>query len=80
MRDHKFVWGVRAVLVLGLVLSFVSPVHVASADISSVESFIRNVIQLIAVLAGLAATGLFVITGPSFNSTGGPFVRLKCYE
>ncbi len=42
-------------------------------DISQVENFIRNVIQVLAGLAGLIATGFFVIGGFGYiTSSGNP--------
>ncbi len=45
----------------------------SSGDIGSVESFIRSIIQVVAGLAGLIATGFFVIGGFSYiTSSGNP--------
>ncbi len=45
----------------------------ATGDVSSVESFIRSLIQVIAGLAGLIATGFFVVGGFAYiTSTGNP--------
>lgn len=42
-------------------------------DISNVENFIRNVIKVLAGLAGLVATGFFVVGGFSYiTSSGNP--------
>ncbi len=44
-----------------------------SGDVGQVESFIRNVIQVIAGLAGLIATGFFVVGGFGYiTSSGNP--------
>lgn len=45
----------------------------SSGDIGQVESFIRNVIQVVAGLAGLIATGFFVVGGFGYiTSSGNP--------
>ncbi len=45
----------------------------ATGDVSSVESFIRSLIQVLAGLAGLIATGFFVVGGFTYiTSTGNP--------
>lgn len=44
-----------------------------STDASSIENFIRSIIQLLAGLAGLVATGFFVVGGFSYiTSSGNP--------
>ncbi len=46
-----------------------------SGDVGQVENFIRNVIQAIAGLAGLIATGFFVVGGFGYiTSSGNPEV------
>jgi len=45
----------------------------AVGDISSVETFIRSIIQVLAGLAGLVATGFIVVGGFSYiTSSGNP--------
>lgn len=45
----------------------------ATGDVGQVESFIRSVIKVIAGLAGLIATGFFVVGGFSYiTSSGNP--------
>ncbi len=45
----------------------------ASGDVGQIESFIQNVIQAIAGLAGLVATGFFVVGGLRYiTSSGNP--------
>jgi hypothetical protein len=41
-------------------------VFAATADVSSVDSFIKSLIQVLAGLAGLVATGFFVMGGFSY--------------
>jgi TRAP-type C4-dicarboxylate transport system permease small subunit len=55
----------------GFVLSH--PALAATADVSSLNNFIRSIIQVIAGLAGLVATGFFVMGGFSYiTSSGNP--------
>ena len=50
-----------------------SPAFAAAVDVSQVDNFIRSVIQVIAGLAGLIATGFFVIGGFGYiTSSGNP--------
>lgn len=58
---------------IGLPFVLTQTAFAASGDIGSVESFIRSIIQVVAGLAGLIATGFFVIGGFSYiTSSGNP--------
>lgn len=47
--------------------------YAASTNVSSIEDFLRNVIKAIASLAGLIATGFFVVGGFGYiTSSGNP--------
>jgi len=60
-------------VVLGLTLLYAPSAFAASDDAVQVENFIRSVIQLIAGLAGLIATGFFVVGGFTYiTSSGNP--------
>lgn len=64
-------------MVVALGLPFVVSSHAyaqaTGGNISNVENFIRNVIQIIAGLAGLIATGFFVAGGFGYiTSSGNP--------
>ncbi|MCA9348395.1 TrbC/VirB2 family protein [Candidatus Saccharibacteria bacterium] len=75
MKITKTLRVVAFLLVLGLPF-LVTPHAYAQAtggNISNVENFIRNVIQIIAGLAGLIATGFFVAGGFGYiTSSGNP--------
>ena len=65
--------------ILATVISFGLPLvlpdiaFAAPAGVGQVEGFIRNIIQVIAGLAGLVATGFFVAGGFSYiTSSGNP--------
>ena len=54
-------------------LILLAPAAYATADVSQVENFIRDIIKVVAGLAGLIATGFFVIGGLSYiTSSGNP--------
>ncbi len=54
-------------------LLYAQPVFAATAGVSNVENFIRSVITVLAGLAGLVATGFFVVGGFSYiTSSGNP--------
>ena len=59
---------------MGLPLILTNTVYAQSAgDVGQVENFIRSVIQVIAGLAGLVATGFFVVGGFGYiTSSGNP--------
>jgi len=50
-----------------------TPAFAATGDITSVENFIQNVIQTLVALAGLVASGFFVVGGFGYiTSSGNP--------
>ncbi|MEP7205196.1 MAG: MMCAP2_0565 family pilin-like conjugal transfer protein [Candidatus Saccharibacteria bacterium] len=49
------------------------PVLAVTADVSQIQNFLRSIIQIIAGLAGLIATGFFVVGGFTYiTSSGNP--------
>ncbi|MEI6478575.1 MAG: pilin [bacterium] len=58
-----------------LVLVFVSPAFAAD-DVSKVQNFITNIIQVLVTLAGLIAAGFFVVGGISYITSSGSPERL----
>lgn len=67
----------RKLLVLEIIailfLSLTTPAFAATADISQVQNFIQNVIQVLVGLAGLVAAVFFVIGGFGYiTSSGNP--------
>lgn len=64
---------VGLIVAMGMPIILSSPAFAASGDVAQVESFIRNVIKVIAGLAGLIATGFFVVGGFTYiTSSGNP--------
>lgn len=56
-----------------LFLAFASPVFAAAADVTSVETFIKSVIQVLVTIAGLISAGFFVYGGIGYiTSSGNP--------
>ena len=64
---------VGLIVAIGTPIILSSPAFAATSDVAQVESFIRNVIKVIAGLAGLVATGFFVAGGFTYiTSSGNP--------
>jgi len=54
-------------------LMFASPVYAAAADVTSIQTFIKSIIQILVTLAGLTAAGFFVWGGVGYiTSSGNP--------
>lgn len=61
------------IVALGAPIVLAAPAFAATGDVSQVETFIRNVIKVVAGLAGLVATGFFVAGGFTYiTSSGNP--------
>lgn len=61
----------QAVLLTALMVA--SPVYAQAADVAKIQTFIRNVIQIMVTLAGLVAVGYFVWGGFRYiTSSGSP--------
>jgi hypothetical protein len=65
---------IALILTIGLIFALPETVLAqSSGNVGQVESFIRNVIKVIAGLAGLIATGFFVVGGFGYiTSSGNP--------
>lgn len=63
--------SVIAFVALGMPLVISATALAASGDVSNVEDFIRSVIKVIASLAGLIATGFFVVGGFGYITSSG---------
>lgn len=72
MRRTRFIRQLALYITVGLPFVLTQPA-LAAGDISSVENFIRSLITLMASLAGLVATGFFVVGGFTYiTSSGNP--------
>lgn len=73
MRDKRLITILAIFVAIGLPFVLAEPVFAQAAGVSQVEGFIRNIIKVIAGLAGLIATGFFVIGGFGYiTSSGNP--------
>ncbi len=73
MGSKKNLRFIALIVAIGAPFLYAHPVLAATGDISNVENFIRNIIQVLAGLAGLVATGFFVIGGFHYiTSSGNP--------
>lgn len=75
MKKHLSLKFIAILLVICLPFLLSQPAFAATStgNISQVESFIRNIIQVVAGLAGLVATGFFVVGGFGYiTSSGNP--------
>ena len=64
---------VALIVAIGLPFLLAPPAFAVTGDVTQVEDFIRNVIKVIAGLAGLVATGFFVVGGFGYiTSSGNP--------
>jgi hypothetical protein len=73
IRSSTDIKIVSLIVALSALLLLPPDAIAASTEIVQVESFIRNIIKVIAGLAGLVATGFFVIGGFGYiTSSGNP--------
>ena len=71
---------ISCLAILGVAIIFPENVMAQSAggDVQQINTFIKSVIQVIASLAGLVATGFFMLGGLSYiTSTGNPIALQK---
>jgi hypothetical protein len=73
MGKYKSVIFVAIFVAIGLPIVVAHPVLAADGNVTQVENFIRNIIKIIAGLAGLVATGFLVAGGFTYiTSSGNP--------
>lgn len=73
VRKIKLLAEILVTLGLPFILPQTAFAQAVGGDVSNVENFIRNIIQIVAGLAGLIATGFFVIGGFGYiTSSGNP--------
>ena len=73
MRIRTSLKLISLYVAVGLPFVLTQTAFAATGNVSSVESFIKSVIQVVAGLAGLVATGFFVVGGFSYiTSSGNP--------
>lgn len=73
MGSRKIQNTAALVIAFGLPIVLASSAFAADGNVAQVQDFIRNVIKVIAGLAGLVATGFFVAGGFTYiTSSGNP--------
>ena len=73
MGKYKNLAFVALFVAIGAPLIIAHPAFADSGDVSQVETFIRSIIKVVAGLAGLVATGFFVVGGFTYiTSSGNP--------
>jgi hypothetical protein len=73
MKSIKHINAVKLFIILGLPFILTPNVYADVAGVSSIEDLIKSVITVIAGLAGLVATGFFVVGGFTYiTSSGNP--------
>lgn len=76
MRKYKNIKLATFFIAIGIPFVMAHPAFAADGNVTQVESFIRNVIKLAAGLAGLVATGFFVVGGFTYITSSGNPERL----
>jgi hypothetical protein len=76
VRKYKSTIVVAIMVAVGLPLLIAHPALASDGSVSQVESFIRNIIKVVAGLAGLVATGFFVVGGFGYITSSGNPERL----
>lgn len=71
MRDKKSIRLLALYIAMGLPFILSPQVFAASGDVGQVENFIRSIIKVVAGLAGLVATGFFVVGGFTYIASSG---------
>ncbi len=73
MQKHKTIQLVALFVAVDVPLVLAHPVFAADGSVTQVENFIRSIIKVVAGLAGLVATGFFVVGGFTYiTSSGNP--------
>jgi len=73
IRSSTSIKIVAFYVAMGSLILLAPVASAATADVSQVENFIRDIIKVVAGLAGLTATGFFVIGGFGYiTSSGNP--------
>lgn len=67
---------VAVYVALGLPLVLAHPAFASDGNVAQVENFIRSLIKVVAGLAGLVATGFFVVGGFGYITSSGNPERL----
>ena len=71
MGTKKNLYFVALLVAVGLPFIVAEPAFAQTAGVSNVENFIRSVITVLAGIAGLVATGFFVVGGFTYITSSG---------
>lgn len=73
MGSKKILFVVAVIIAIGVPFVLAHPAFAADANVTQVQDFIRNIIKVVAGLAGLVATAFFVAGGFTYiTSSGNP--------
>lgn len=73
IRSSTVIKTISILAAIGLPLVIAPTAFAATTDVTQVENFIRTIIKVLAGLAGLVATGFFVVGGFTYiTSSGNP--------
>ncbi len=73
MRKYDAAKFMSVFLIIGVPFVLIHPAFAADGSVGQVETFIRSIIKVVAGLAGLVATGFFVVGGFGYiTSSGNP--------
>ena len=76
MGKYKNLIFVALFVAVGTPFILAHPAFAADGNVSQVEGFIRSIIKVVAGLAGLVATGFFVVGGFTYITSSGNPERL----
>ncbi len=76
VQKHKELKLVALIVAAGVPLVLAHPAFASDGNVTQVENFIRSVIKVVAGLAGLVATGFFVVGGFGYITSSGNPERL----
>ncbi len=73
MKKSKLTEIIATIITIGFPLLLTQNALAATTGVGSINTFLQNIIQAVAGLAGLTATGFFVLGGFSYiTSSGNP--------
>ncbi len=73
MRKYKTLTAVALIVAMGAPFVLAHPALAADGNVAQVENFMKSVIKVMTGLAGLVATGFFVVGGFGYiTSSGNP--------
>ena len=78
MKKYQ-IFGLSCLAFLGLMLLLAPPTFAQAANqgVDQISTFITNIIKIVASLAGLIATGFFIVGGLSYITSSGNPVALQ---